>query len=135
MPTIRSTVDVTNNFPQMRKGYSDLARRAVGEAAVRGGAVAAGLASQRSKSGQMADIRVWPASGSADGWQSSFLSPVYYAWFQNWGTLGNRTRPLKQAPRGTRSREPGTGIKPLYFADAGLRAGRKHMRDVIKKGI
>lgn len=135
MPTISSTVDVTNNFPQMKRAYSQLAKRAVGEAAIKGGQVAASLAAQRSKSGQMAGIRVSSPTGSADGWESAFLSPVYYAWFQNWGTLGNRTRPLKQAPRGTRSREPGTGIKPLYFLDAGKREGRRAMVKMIRKGI
>jgi hypothetical protein len=135
MPTITATVDVTNNFPQMKRAYSDLARRAVGEAAKVGGAKAASIAAQRSKSGTMARIAVSSPTGSVNGWESAFLSPIYYAWFQNWGTLGNRTRPLKQPGRSTRSRAPGTGIKPLYFLDSGKREGRRAMMAMIRKGV
>jgi len=135
VPTITATVDVTNNFPRMRKEYSDLARRAVGEAAKVGGAKAASIAAQRGKGGSMAGIRVSSPIGTADGWEAAFLSPVYYAWFQNWGTLGNRERPLKQPGRSTRTREPGTGIKPLYFLDQGKREGRRAMVKMIRKGV
>ena len=135
MPTIHSTVRVQDNFAKQQAAYHQLARTAVFEGAKVGGAVAAAEAAERSKSGTMASIRVSSASRTYEGWEASFLSPVYYAWFQNWGTLGNRTRKLRAPPRGDRTREPGTGIKPMYFLDRGRDAGRRRMVAIIRKGI
>lgn len=135
MPTVRTKVDFTNDFPRITRQVNDLARDAVAAAAREGGQVAAQIASQRSKSGQMANIRVSSATGSPDGWESAFLSPVFYAWFQNYGTLGNRRKALKQGPRSDRTREPGTGVEPLGFLDAGRRAGVRAMRDMIARGL
>ncbi len=126
---------MTNNFPQITREVSALAKRAVHAAALEGAAHASQIASARSKSGTMAGMRVSSPSGSADGWEAAFLSPVYYAWFQNYGTLGNRRKALKQAARGDRTREPGTGVEPLGFLDAGHAHGRKVMLAMIRAGL
>ncbi len=135
MPTISSRVDVTNNFPVISREVSALAKRAVHAAALEGAAHASQIASARSESGAMAGMRVSSPTGGTSGWEAAFLAPVYYAWFQNWGTRGNRTRPLKQPGRSVLSREPGTGITPLYFLDQGRTHGRKVMLAMIRAGL
>ncbi len=135
MPLLKTRIDITNDFPRITRAVNEMAKRAVQAGAVEGAQVAAGIASQRSKSGRMAAIRVDPVRGSADGWEASFVSPVGHAWFQNYGTLGSRRKKLKQAPRTNRTREAGTGIEPLGFLDAGRRAGRKAMLREIERGL
>jgi hypothetical protein len=135
MPGVRTRVDVTNNFAQVTQQVIDTARESVGVGAREGGKAAQTVASQRSKTGRMADIRVSSPSKTYDGFEASFLSPVHYAWFQNYGTLGNRKKALKQSPRKKRTREPGTGVEPLKFLDIGRRVGRKAMLEHIAKGL
>jgi hypothetical protein len=135
MPTVRASVSIVNDFPRITRQVNDLARAAVRAAAVEGAQAASAVAAQRSKSGAMANIRVSSVSGSPDGWESAFVSPVFYAWFQNYGTLGNRRKALKQAPRTNRTRAPGTGVQPLKFLDAGRRAGLAAMRLKIQQGL
>ena len=135
MPLVKTTVDVYSNFGQLIRQLDDLARDAVAIAAREGGAVAAQVASSRSKTGSMADIRVSSPTRTPDGWQASFISPVKHAWFQNYGTLGNRRKALKQAPRTNRTRAPGTGVEPLGFLDAGRRAGRRALLNHIRQGL
>lgn len=135
MPGLRTKVEATNNFAQITRQVVDVARESVGIGAREGGRAAAAVASQRSKSGRMADIRISSPSKTYDGFEASFISPVHYAWFQNYGTLGNRRKALKQSPRAKRTREPGTGVKPLKFLDTGRRVGRKAMLDHIAQGL
>lgn len=135
MPLVSCTVDVTDDFGRVTAAVNDLARRAVEAAAREGAAVAASVAAERSKSGRMAGIRPDNAIGTPDGWRSSFVSPVHYAWFQNYGTLGNRRKRLKQPPRTERTRAEGTGIEPLRFLEAGRRAGRKALLETIARGV
>lgn len=132
MPLLRTRVDVVSNFGAINDRVNEIGRRAVQAGAEAGAQTAASIASQRSKSGRMAAIQVLPARGTPDGWEASFQSPVVHAWFQNYGTLGSRRKALKQPPRGNRTRAPGTGIEPLGFLDAGRRAGRKAMMDVLR---
>lgn len=135
MPLLKTKVDVYMNFGQISREIDKSASEAVFIGAHEGAKAAAAVASERSKSGRMADMRVSSASRTPDGWQASFTSPVPYAWFQNYGTLGNRRKRLKQAPRTDRTREPGTGIEPLSFLDAGRRVGRKAMLEHIRQGL
>jgi hypothetical protein len=135
MPLLRATVNVTDDFRQVTVVVNELARHAVEAAAREGAAAAAAVASARSKTGRMASITPDNAIGTADGWAASFVSPTHYAWFQNYGTLGNRRKRLKQPPRGSRTREQGTGIEPLGFLEAGRRAGRRAMLRTIKHGV
>lgn len=132
---LHSRVDVTNTFSEITDRVNAVARAAVQSAADHGAQTAQAVASQRVKTGRMAAIRVLPARGAIDGWEASFESPVFYALFQNYGTLGNRDRPLKQPARGGRTREAGTGVTPLHFIDAGRRAGRKALVAGIKAGL
>ena len=135
MPLVKTRVDVFNNFRQISREIDELAREAVFVGAREGATVAASVASTRSKSGAMANMRVSSASRTPDGWEASFTSPVHYAWFQNYGTLGNRRKPLKQNPRTGRTRDPGTGVEPLRFLDAGRAAGRRAMLEHIRNGL
>lgn len=135
MPYIESHVNVTSYFAEITDRVNAIARNGVQAAAEEGARVAGELASQREKTGRMAAMRVLPARGALDGWEASFESPVFYAWFQNDGTLGNRDRALKQPPRTNRDREPGTGVKPLHFLDAGRRAGRKALIAVLEGSL
>lgn len=135
MPLVTTRVDVTNKFPAITREVNELAKRAVTAAANEGARAATSVARQRLKTGRMSAIIVTPVRGSVDGWEASFVSPVVYAWFQNYGTLGNRRKRLKQSPRTSRTREPGTGIEPLRFLDVGKAAGRAAMKRVIARGI
>lgn len=135
MPLLKTRVNVTNDFPLITRQISALARDATAEAAREGATAAAGVASQRSRTGRMAGMRVHPPEGTPDGWQAGFTSPVHYAWFQNYGTLGSRRRKLKEPPRGNRTREPGTGVEPLRFLDAGRTVGRRVLLDTIRKRL
>lgn len=135
MPGITSKVDVTNNFPRITREVSELARNAVADAAVVGAEAAASIASQRSKTGRMADIKASRSHGTPDGWGASFVSLVFYAWFQEYGTLGNRRKALKRPASGKRTHDPGTGVEPLGFLAAGRRAGRAAMLQRIKAGL
>jgi hypothetical protein len=135
MPTVRSRVDVTTDFDRIGREVNAHAKRAVQAAAVEGAQAARAVASQRSKTGRMAAIRVEPVRGTVDGWESSFVSSTYYAWMQNYGTLGSRRKKLKQAPRTNRTRAPGTGIAPLGFLDAGRRAGIRALKRELGRGL
>lgn len=120
MPLLTARVDFTDNFDSVTREFNELARRGVQAAAVEGAAAANTVGSQRNF-----QVDVEPVRGTADGWLASFVCRKYYAWFHEFGTLGNRRRRLKQPPRTNRTREPGTGIEPLYFLSAGRRAGRR----------
>ena len=135
MPYVRTRTEVRNDFPRITREIDERARQAVAGAATAGAQVAAGIASQRSKTGQMARIGATPARNTGDGWTASFASRVFYALFHEYGTLGSRTKPLKRAPRTDRSREPGTGVAPLGFMRAGKRAGAKVMREHLRRGL
>ena len=135
MPLVHSKVDVNIHFDRVTQDVNAHAKRAVQTAAVEGAQAAAQIASSRSKSGSMAAIRVENVRQTPDGWEASFVSPAAHAWFQNYGTLGNRRKKLKQAPRTNRTREPGTGISPLGFLDAGRRAGIRALKRELARGI
>jgi hypothetical protein len=136
MPQIRARVNVENYVPRITERVRVLARDAAEEGAKAGARAAAEIAAQRSVSGQMAAIRAEPAiPAERSGWVAFIVSPTYYAWFQNFGTLGNRARSLKRAPTTKRTRQPGTGIKPLRFLDAGRRVARKAALERLKGGL
>lgn len=143
MPLVTSRVDVFNELGKISREIDDLAREAVAIAAREGGTVAAQIAATRrgaradgdDESQSMSNIRVSSPTRTPDGWRASFVSPVKHAWFQNYGTLGNRRKALKQSPRTNRTRAPGTGVEPLGFLNAGLRAGRRAMLNHIRQGL
>lgn len=135
MPYVRTRIDFTNGFEQHKRSMNELARRSVAAGAQAGAAVASSIAAQRSKTGAMARIVPTPVTPTGDGWQASFASRVFYAWFQEEGTLGNRRKPLKQAPRTDRTRAPGTGVEPLRFMRAGRAAGRRAMLETTRAGM
>lgn len=145
MPLVSCRVDVTDDFGRVTSAVNDLARRAVEAAAREGAAAASAVASQRSKSGRMAAIRPDNAIGTPDGWRASFVSPVHYAWYQNYGTLGSRRKKLKASTLARRSTPSGqarlarvqgsAGIEPLRFLEAGRRAGRKALLETITRGL
>lgn len=131
MLAVHTKVDVANRFPQMTEQISRLARDSATEAARVGAEVAQQRASQRGIGG----ITAGTAAGSVDGWVAYFVSTHPATWFQSFGTLGNRRRPLKQPPRTNRTRAPGTGIVPLNFLAAGRAAGRRAMLERIAGGL
>lgn len=135
MPVVKSRVDVFSEFGTISKQIDELAREGVFVGAHAGASVASQIASTRSKTGAMANMRVSSAERTLDGWRASFVSPVLHAWFQNYGTLGNRRKKLKQPPRTDRTREPGTGVEPLGFLEAGRRVGRNAMLEHIRNGL
>lgn len=135
MPLLKTRVNIQNRFGEITAAVNRMAQEAVTEGADAGSRVASQVASQRSRTGDMAAIKVEPVRGSDTGWVASFSSPVYYAWFQDLGTLGSRRRALKRNASTKRTRAPGTGIKPLGFLEAGRRAGRQAMMARFKRGL
>jgi hypothetical protein len=131
MPTVRSRVDVTSHFERITADANAAAKRAVQVAAVEGARECARVGAQRGMTPPVAE----PARGTVDGWIASFTAPGIEQWFQNYGTLGNRRKKLKQAPRTNRTRAPGTGIKPLGHLDAGRRAGIRALKRELARGI
>lgn len=129
---VRQSVEVRSNLREVNDQIIADARTAVAEAAHVGADVARTLASTRVRTGRMSAIRTVDLHRTYEGHEAGFESPVFYATFQEWGTLGNRTKPLKRSPRTNRTREPGTGVEPLGFMGAGRRAGRKHLLARIK---
>jgi hypothetical protein len=125
---VSSTVEATWDPLAIREMVDGRAATAVTAAAAVGGQTAASVARQRVKTGQMSRIAVYRARRTPSGFVASFASGVKHAWHQNDGTLANR-RPEKprRTPAGDRDRRPGTGVKPLFFLDAGLLTGRREL--------
>src|SRR5262245_7053195 len=97
---MKTSVKVENRFPQLRRRIHEGAVPAALLAAAKdGAAVSAQRARERQETGDMADIRVTPAARDDKGWNVVFFSPAFYAWFHEHGTLGKRTRKLKQPGR------------------------------------
>ena len=135
MPFVRTKIDVRNDLPAINREIDRRAGQAVRIAAEQGAAVASGIASTRSKTGAMANIRPTPVRHTGEGWVATFASRVFYAWFQEEGTLGNRRKRLKRPPTDKRSHAPGTGVEPLRFMAAGRKAGRRAMLEHIRRGL
>ncbi len=130
MPLLKTSIDITNDFPRITREVNDMAKRAVNAAAAEGAAAANAVGAQRNFSVDVESVR-----GTADGWAASFVCRKPHAWFHEFGTLGERRRKLEQDPRTNRTRAPGTGIKPLGFLSAGRRVGRKAMKREIARGL
>lgn len=139
MPSVRVTV---HRSTEPLSVFTNRAiREALKEAADVGAHVAEQVASQREgQTGQMQQITVSDVRGSVTGWEVEVISPAPWAWFQEFGTLGNRTRRLKQSARSTTpsgrqppSREAGTGITPLRFLGAGATASRRVFLDLLTR--
>jgi hypothetical protein len=133
---LTSSVKVSNGFPQLRwRIHEGAIPRALNAAAKDGAEVARGIASERSRTGAMANVKMVPARRSTRGWDALIISPPFYAWFHEHGTLGNRRRKLKQPGRARRDRRPGTGIRPLRFLGRGRTAARRSLLDYLQREI
>jgi len=135
---ITSSVKVSNGFPELRRRIHEGAiPRALNAAAAEGAQVARDVASERRQTGAMANVKVAPARRTVRGWDALIVSPPFYAWFHEHGTLGNRRRKLKQPGRARRDRSAGTGIKPLRFLGRGRTAARRallaHLQNEIRR--
>jgi hypothetical protein len=128
---LRSTVTGTFDKPAVRRMVDERAERMVMTGAKVGAEVASSVASSRNKTGEMAAIVVEGpepfVDGQARGVRAAFASLVKHAWHNEYGTLGNRRKRLRTAPATKRTREPGTGVRPLGFLRAGRIAGTKAM--------
>lgn len=131
---IKAEIKVFDQFPEITAEVDRLAQAGVRAAAEAGAKVAASIASERSASGEMANMEIVAAHGYEAGFQAGFRSRAWYAWFQDRGTLGRR-RPKPKQPGHLRTHEPGTGIEPLRFFEKGRAAGRKALRQRIFHGL
>lgn len=131
MPLVHSRVDITDNFDRVTDAVNQQARRAVDVAAFEGAKAAVAKGAERG----MGPAIVEPAVGTVDGWLASFVMEGPHQWWQNYGTLGSRVKPLKRPPQTDRTRAPGTGIKPLGHLDAGKREGRRALLREIARGL
>ena len=136
---LRASVTGSFDVEELRRRV-DLAARESVEAGARAGANAArAVARKRVRSGQMAAIvaveaEVIRQASKGRGYRASFVSPAGHAWYQNDGTLGSRSKPLKRAASSARAHGPGTGVKALRFLDIGRAAGFKAMLGRARNG-
>lgn len=130
MPLVRTTVDVNMHFDRVTREVHEHAKRVVAIAAAEGARAAVAKGSERG----MGPAVVEPVHPTPDGWSCSFVMAGIHQWFQNYGTLGNRKKPLKEPPRTNRTRAPGTGITPLNHLDEGKRAGVRALRRELRRG-
>lgn len=130
MPLISARVDVNMHFDRVAQEVHAHAKRAVQAAAIEGAQAANAVGSARNFSVDVESVRP-----TVDGWQASFVCRKGHAWFHEYGTLGSRTKRLKQAPRTNRTRAPGTGIDPLGFLAAGRDAGLRALKRELSRGL
>lgn len=131
MPLVRTTVDVNMHFDRVTAEVNAHARRAVAVAATIGAQACNARGAQRG----MPQASVEASRVTPDGWVASFVAPGMHQWFQNYGTLGNRRKALKQPARTSRTRAPGTGIQPLGHLDAGRTAGVRALKAELARGL
>lgn len=133
MPLVSSRVDVNMHFDRVTRDVHAHARKVVAMAAAEGAAAAVAKGSERG----MGPAVVESVRATVDGWEASFVMRGKHQWFQNYGTLGNRKKPLKEPRRYRRNYTyaPGTGIEPLGHLDAGKRAGVRAMRRELSRGL
>jgi hypothetical protein len=122
---------VNTHFDRVTRDVHAHARKVVAMAATEGAQAAVTKGSERG----MGPATVEAVRPTADGWIASFVMAGAHQWFQNYGTLGNRRKPLKQPPRTNRTRAPGTGIEPLGHLDEGRRAGVRALRRELARGL
>jgi hypothetical protein len=103
--------------------------------AVEAGAKAAQAAETRFRTGDLnASIHAGNVRMLPMGAEGTIVADKWYAIFQNWGTLGQRTKPLKQARRASRTAyHTGAGISPLYFMEEGEKVGFARLEVGVRK--
>ena len=141
MPQLRATVQRTN--VNLGAQLNEAVAVALREAAEVGAQVSRQVAGQRpGATGDMQNITVSEPRGTPLGWEIEVTSHAAWAWFQEFGTLGNRKRKLKRNPRSSTSsgrqspsRAAGTGITPLHFLSAGRTAARRAFLPALQRRL
>jgi hypothetical protein len=124
---LKSTVKVNDRFRHVSHAYDRAVQEALVEAAAVAAKTASNVAGARKDTGAMSDIRFGrplPIRGRGTGYDVVVYSNPFYAQFHEHGTLGSRTRKLKQPGR-RKSNPDSPGLKPLRFMSKGRSAGRK----------
>lgn len=137
---LTSTIKTFDFVPEFTAEVDAIAVAALDAGAREAARVSANLAAPGLK--QKAAMQVIPPHPTVDGFAAGVKSNatdnrtgVPIAWFHNRGTLGSHVGRLKQPGRRRRTAEPGSGIAPLRFFDAGRREGRKKILAVIQSRI
>jgi len=130
MATLKSNVKIDNRFGKITRDYDRALQRALADAARAGAQVASAKAQERKQTGKMAEIKVAAVRQGRKGPNVLFASTPFYAAFQEFGTLGNRKRKLKQERRTTPT---GEGVPPLRFMGKGRTAARKLLLPLIQR--
>lgn len=111
---IGARVDVRAGWgADIAREINEQVRHAVADASEHGAKVAAAVASRRSRSGLMADIRPVDVIGTPDGWEGGFRSQAFYSGMQSRGTK--------------------RGVAPLRHEEQGLEAAKQHLRDTLNR--
>jgi len=135
MVAIRSHVQLEDGFPRLARDTGFEIAEAIMAASALGAQAARDVASPRRRTGEMGNIEVLPIGYDRKGLVGGFRSPAPWAWFQDEGTLGNRTKPLKQPGRRRRAAPPDSGIEPLKFMEAGRTIGRRQLLIELKRRL
>lgn len=139
-----TTIDIikqTGWDDQMAQDLSAATRQALFETTTEMAKAATHIARERQRPGnhrKMQEITELTVFEWSDGWEGGIISPAWYAWFQNDGTLGSRKKKLKKATLERRSSRSGQaryakvsgnkGITPLGFFDAAIKVARKDLK-------
>jgi hypothetical protein len=120
---------------------------AVRETGVEMAQIAADISRQRSRPGgaarrtmkEITDLKVFQ---TPNGYEGGIVSPAWYAYFQNDGTLGRRKKPLRASTLERRANKSGRerqekvknhpGITPLGFFDAAVKHARKALKQKVE---
>jgi hypothetical protein len=88
---------------------------------------------------EITDLKVFQ---TPNGYEGGIVSPAWYAYFQNDGTLGRRKKPLRATTLERRARKSGRerqekvknhpGITPLGFFDAAVKHARKALKQKVE---
>jgi hypothetical protein len=132
---LTTSIKVTSQFPALERRIDREIQGALADAAQQAAQVARAAAAPRSRTGKMGNIRVAPPRRNAKGWDAAIISPVFYAWMQEHGTLGNRRRKLKRPSARRRAAPPGSGVRPLRFLTKGRAAGRKALLSALERAL
>lgn len=103
------------------------------EEAARVTVIAARTAETRVRTGRLHDeIQATPVLKSRRGWMVYVYDPVFYARFQEFGTLGR-----KGAKRSARAKDIAgpRGVKPLHFLAKAVKVGRQVLLDRMQRGL
>lgn len=128
-----------NRIPAYERGLERATGRALERAASAGVSAARAAETRRRTGALQGSIVSSPVEpyrkGRAGGLLIAIVARDWKAIFHDLGTRGRRRRKLSPRTQRKRPAPPGSGIRPLYFLNKGLRAARGRLLDDLKSEL